>query len=609
MKKNMFFFCVAFLTILIGGCAKEAKVVQEASPLTTVPAGPKAIVEEIGSLRQEKLSVGNSVNGKPIDRIVISKKDGANEHVVLIIASLMGNEPAGTPILGKLIEHIKTHPEILNNRKIVLLPRVNPDGVESDIRENANKVDLNRDFPSISGNKGELQPETKAVVETIEAYNPERIIGIRQLGNIDLDYPKEKKEESYAITRYLKKYCQNLNFKDDATRPGSLGQYSGEVLKTMYVSFGLPKGADKMGEQYLWEQYGDALISLITYPDDIREGLLIKRESAGIETYDSEQGETDDKNACYKEAKALFRQGNYSAAKDKFGECKKCKKCQAYINAAKAFEDGVSLYEVTDCERAISEFNKVLKLNPKDRQVKEYIASCKKESDTPPPTSAKPAVKKNTIEEKDLSDSKPQPPEQVKPDPNLQLIGKELFKKGDYAGAKDRFEKAGGCAECAEYLSKSEKANTAFNSGLQAFNAKDYKKAAAQFQEVIRLNPDDQKAKKYLSESEIYNQGQTHFAEGESLLDKDPVAAKAAFNKAAQSDSKCTKCRDMIRKCNDKIYDKGKGLFLNKKYDEAISVFKQLTSDYKHSSCQDECKTAGEIITLSGKLKEKIDKK
>ncbi|MGK0352252.1 MAG: succinylglutamate desuccinylase [Planctomycetota bacterium] len=47
----------------------------------------------------------------------------SGDEVVLVLASIHGSEPAGTPLLERLFEHLTAHPELLNGRTLSEEPR------------------------------------------------------------------------------------------------------------------------------------------------------------------------------------------------------------------------------------------------------------------------------------------------------------------------------------------------------------------------------------------------------------------------------------------------------------------------------------------------------
>ena len=123
-------------------------------------------------------SVGQSVQGRELWVLEISDNPGINEiePEFKYIANMHGDETPGREFSLYLIEWLcneyYTNPRasfLVNNTSIFIMPSMNPDGFELGQRENANGVDLNRDFPDqfddpINSLDGR-QPETQAVMQ------------------------------------------------------------------------------------------------------------------------------------------------------------------------------------------------------------------------------------------------------------------------------------------------------------------------------------------------------------------------------------------------------------------------------------------------------------
>jgi len=89
--------------------------------------------------------LGGSAEGRPIEAHVIG--DGAQS--VLILATIHGDEWAGTPLLEELAEVLEALASAGDlDARVVLVPIANPDGYAEGTRESSTGVDLNRNFPS-----------------------------------------------------------------------------------------------------------------------------------------------------------------------------------------------------------------------------------------------------------------------------------------------------------------------------------------------------------------------------------------------------------------------------------------------------------------------------
>jgi hypothetical protein len=127
-------------------------------------------------------TLGWSVENREILCMTISDNPGEMEPEpgVRIHGNTHGNEYIGCEvslyILRYLLENYDLDPEVtdlVNNRRIMIVPMVNPDGHEHNQRNNRNGVDLNRDF-GYCWNEGYTspgafsQPETQAVRKIME---------------------------------------------------------------------------------------------------------------------------------------------------------------------------------------------------------------------------------------------------------------------------------------------------------------------------------------------------------------------------------------------------------------------------------------------------------
>ncbi|XP_059487173.1 carboxypeptidase D-like [Neocloeon triangulifer] len=137
-------------------------------------------------------SIGKSVKGNDLYVLEISDNPGAHElgePEVKMVANMHGNEVVGREILITLAHWLcsnygvnDTASMIVNSTRLHLMPSMNPDGYESSSqysqdsmegRNNANNVDLNRNFPDQYQDVNKLskaEPETAAVIEWTKSY-------------------------------------------------------------------------------------------------------------------------------------------------------------------------------------------------------------------------------------------------------------------------------------------------------------------------------------------------------------------------------------------------------------------------------------------------------
>ena len=203
-------------------------------------------------------------------RLITCQTLGDGPRSILILATIHGNEAAGTPLLERLGEYLGDHPEILSGKRVVLVPSVNVDGMALRQRHNARGIDLNRNFPARNfhetrrnGSRPLSEPESRAIFELLERYRPGRVVSIHQpLGCIDYDGP------AHALARAMSR-VSDLPVRKLGGRPGSLGSYVGENLGIPTVTVELPAEASQFQPAELWDRYGAMLLKAITYPPEI----------------------------------------------------------------------------------------------------------------------------------------------------------------------------------------------------------------------------------------------------------------------------------------------------------------------------------------------------
>ena len=242
---------------ILYGCHTPAEAVRESRPFA----------EGRSDYEPGTAVVGVSVQGRPIECIGLG--DGLD--CVMIIATIHGDEDAGTPLVHQLAEILANRPDLIEGRRIVLVPVANPDGMAHQMRENVRGVDLNRNYPASNytkmpdhGSSPLSEPESAAIHQLLERHRPDRIVSIHQVlrsGHPCLDYDGPGQSLAEAMSRYC-----GLPVERIGSRPGSLGSYAGETLGVPIITFELPRSAKGLRNSELWEQYGAALLAAIAYP-------------------------------------------------------------------------------------------------------------------------------------------------------------------------------------------------------------------------------------------------------------------------------------------------------------------------------------------------------
>lgn len=110
----------------------------------------------------------------------------AKRPTALLFGAIHGDEPLGVHCLARLVEEMVAQPP---GRDAWIIPALNLDGLAAGTKNNANDVDLNRNFAAASwvaehrpgyapGARPESEPETQALVELIARSGAERLVAL-----------------------------------------------------------------------------------------------------------------------------------------------------------------------------------------------------------------------------------------------------------------------------------------------------------------------------------------------------------------------------------------------------------------------------------------------
>jgi protein MpaA len=156
-----------------------------APPSPTIP--PLPTIEPVDAFAfpyDVEVVIGRSVEDRPITVIRRGTTGGTR---VLVVGAIHGNEDAGTAIVDRLAAD-----PVPEGVELWLVRSMNPDGQAARDRQNANQVDLNRNFPhnwDYLGTLGDWQyagtgpasePETRAMVALGDSVRPDLILWYHQ---------------------------------------------------------------------------------------------------------------------------------------------------------------------------------------------------------------------------------------------------------------------------------------------------------------------------------------------------------------------------------------------------------------------------------------------
>ena len=142
----------------------------------------KQLIERLSVLDHfiERWSIGNSHENRPIQVFRL----GSGETKVLSWTQMHGNEPTATWAIIDLLAFLQTilnekeREEFLNSISWYCIPMLNPDGSVAFIRENAQGIDLNRDYLD------EKAMETKVLKSQLQEINPDLCLNLHDQRSI-----------------------------------------------------------------------------------------------------------------------------------------------------------------------------------------------------------------------------------------------------------------------------------------------------------------------------------------------------------------------------------------------------------------------------------------
>jgi protein MpaA len=196
------------------------------------------------------------------ERLIEVYEFGNGEHCALIIGGIHGDEPAGVALAHSLLRYLQSLSLPDFEGKVVVMPVANPDGLQAGTRQNAHKIDINRNFPTrdfgarwpdrryYPGKKPASEPETKAILQVAGGYHPDLIITFHaDLNCVNYDGP------GAAIAARIGAANQ-MPVTDDPgyPTPGSLGTYFGRERQIPVITLEL------LPEDDQWSRHGGAIL-------------------------------------------------------------------------------------------------------------------------------------------------------------------------------------------------------------------------------------------------------------------------------------------------------------------------------------------------------------
>lgn len=188
--------------------------------------------------------------------ILLSLKDTAKQSceakTILIIGSVHGDEPQGKFLIENYINSLSREQINDMKNKLLFIPCLNPDGIELKTRQNANEIDINRNFPTknwarepfaseyFGGENAASEIETRFVTETLEEFSPDAILTFHSPYKI-VNYDGPAQEIAQKISEII-----NYPVQEDIgySTPGSFGTYAGIERKIPVITLELDEEID-----------------------------------------------------------------------------------------------------------------------------------------------------------------------------------------------------------------------------------------------------------------------------------------------------------------------------------------------------------------------------
>src|SRR5688572_13226849 len=227
---------------MIAGCRSAATPSPDAAP--PPPPRPRVMPQ----------TIGHSVMGRPIEMYSFGAVEGGRP--VLLMGAIHGNEPTSADVsrglLAELLEDPRALTEGVGGVPVVVIPVANPDGLAAGTRQNANKIDVNRNFPSRNyyertpgrkfhgGEKPASEPETVALMSVITRLRPRLIITVHSIS--DGKHCNNYDGPARAIAEVM---TQHNGYPAVPTigypTPGSLGNWGGNDQQIPMITLELPR--------------------------------------------------------------------------------------------------------------------------------------------------------------------------------------------------------------------------------------------------------------------------------------------------------------------------------------------------------------------------------
>ena len=201
--------------------------------------------QHLGGTEVRLLLLGTSQSGTPLEALLFARGDPgvatpasgraaeglvAGRPTVLLIGQQHGDEPAGAEallVIAQQLAHGRLEP-LLDRINVVVLPRANPDGAESNRRSSVNGIDVNRDHLLLK------TPEAQAQARLMREFAPAVVVDAHEytvVGRYLAKFDAVQRYDAllqYAMTANLPKFISRAS--EEWFREPAVARLKGEGL-------------------------------------------------------------------------------------------------------------------------------------------------------------------------------------------------------------------------------------------------------------------------------------------------------------------------------------------------------------------------------------------
>ncbi|MDQ3876912.1 MAG: DUF2817 domain-containing protein [Actinomycetota bacterium] len=198
-----------------------AVVICIAGILAAGPSGGSPAPRSAGHLVRRGSVIGHSVRGH---KLHVWERGDPDADSIVVVGCIHGNECAALPVIRKLI-----HGPLPRHVDLWIIPTLNPDGMKAGTRQNAHRVDLNRNFHYLWRKIGEpgdtyysgphplSEPESRAAVRFIKRIAPRVSIWFHQAEDVVWGPHHRRKRIAHCYAQLV-----GQQYRREVPTPGSV---------------------------------------------------------------------------------------------------------------------------------------------------------------------------------------------------------------------------------------------------------------------------------------------------------------------------------------------------------------------------------------------------